>query len=108
MDRGRLLASLAILPVVDALVGFVAFPTVLQLGPQQAVAFAVLAGILGLLVMIPFALGHLAMGTLSEHLIPVSALLAGALFPVGIGSCMGMISAVVFWFVAIYGTGVTR
>ena len=84
-DRGRLLASLAILPVVNAGVAFVALPPVLQLGPQQAVAFAVLAGILGLLVM-----------------------LSGALFPVGIGSCMGVISAWVFWFVAVHGTEVTR
>ena len=138
MDRGRLLASVALVPVVDAAVALVVLPP----------PFAVIAGILGLLVMlsgalpvfywlvrrgpvtftpilvaglalgnlpfgiyalamIPFALGHWAMGTLSEHWVPVSALLAGSVFPVAIGSGMGMVSAVVFWFTAVHGTDVT-
>jgi hypothetical protein len=137
MDRGRLLAAVVLVPVVDAFVAFVALPP----------PFTVIAGIMGLLVMlsgalpvfywlrnrgpvtflrilvagvalgnlpfaifaaamIPFALGHWAMGTLSEHLVPVSALLAGSLFPIAIGSGMGLVSAVVFWFTAVHGTEV--
>jgi hypothetical protein len=157
--KWRLLSAFAILPVVDALVAYFAFPIVWQLGrhggfrpvdpTKPALAFAVLAGLSGLFVtlsgaipvvfwlirrgavsfqqiltaglalgnalfvvyvlaLIPYALLHLAFGTLSDHLIPVSELLVSALLPLGIGSCMGMMSAVVFWFAAIRGTDLTR
>jgi hypothetical protein len=153
--RWRLLAAFAILPAVDAVVAFVSFPAVWHFGrhggfrpfdpTQAALAFAALAGTIGLLVtlsgaiplvhwllkrgpvslvqiliaglalgnvpfavyvlsLIPFALLHLAFGTLSQHLIPVSELLAALPLPIGIGSCMGVISAAVFWFAAIQGT----
>jgi hypothetical protein len=58
------------------------------------------------LALIPYALLHLAFGTLSQHLVPVSELLASTPLPLAIGSGIGMISAVVFWVLAIRGTDV--
>jgi hypothetical protein len=157
--RWHLLAAFALLPVVDAVVAFLAFPAVWAYGPdrgfrpsdpgQAALVFAMVAGVMGLLVtlsgampvvfwlikrgpvsfrqlliagvalgnlpfavyvatLIPYAVLHLAFGTLSEHLIPVSALLAAVPLPLAVGSCMGLISAVVFWFAAIQGSDVAR
>ena len=139
MDRGRLLASVALVPVVDALVAFVAFPPPIAVivgimallvmlsgalpvvywlarrGPVSLTQLLVAGVGLGnvpfaiyALAMIPYALLHLVFGTLKDHLIPASELLAGSLFPIGLGSGMDMLSAVVFWFVAIQGTDVTR
>lgn len=146
--RFRLLAAFAVLPVLDALLAFLWFPLLWDLGghgarrpadPVQAAgSVAALAGILGMLVTIcgavpvvwwllkrgpvsfgqlllaglvlgnvPFlvyclaligpALSHLAMGTMSDHLVPLSELLVAVLRPVAIGSVMGMASASVFW-----------
>lgn len=50
-----------------------------------------------------FAILHLAAGTMSQHLMPLSSLLAGTLRAVLLGSAMGAASAVVFWFVGIRG-----
>ena len=50
-----------------------------------------------------FAILHLAAGTMSQHLMPLSSLLAGTLRAVLFGSAMGAASAVVFWFVGIRG-----
>lgn len=147
------------MPLVDALVAFVAFPAVWAFGgdggfqpadPVQAArAVALVTGSLGILVtlagavpvvfwlmkrgpvsfgqiamaglvlgnvpfgvyvfaLIPFAIGHLAAGTMSQHLSPVSELVAGTLRVIGIGSIVGLVSAVVFWFAGIRGTDVTR
>ena len=94
------------MPVVYWLIrrGPVTFAQILIAGLALGnVPFAIYA-----LAMIPYALLHLALGTLKDHLIPVSALLAGALFSIAIGTGMGMISAAVFWFAAFRGTDVTR
>ena len=147
-----MLAAFGILPLVDALVAFAAFPAVWWLSDQggfqladpieAARAFGILSGVLGLLVtlcgavpvvfwlmrrgplsagqlaiaglalgnvpfavyllaLVPFAIGHLAAGTMSQHLIPVSELLAGTLRAVAIGSTLGVTSAIVFWFIGI-------
>jgi hypothetical protein len=151
----RLWAAFAVLPFVDALVGFVGFPLVWYMGghdgrpadPEQAArSFALLSGFLGLVVTIggavpavlwlrkrgpvslwqliaaglilgnvpflfymirfvlPAALTHLVAGTMSQHLVPVSDLLAGVLRVLAIGSVMGALSALVFWFLAIRRT----
>ena len=152
--RARLLAALVVLPLVDALVAFLGFPVVWWLGnhrtgsiyPQPAaVGFAILAGVIGLvmtlcgalpvvwslaargpialkqllvaglvlgnapaaaslLFIIPITLGHVANGTMAEHLLPVSELLAGSLRVLAIGSAMGMISAAVFWVLGVAGS----
>ncbi len=54
--------------------------------------------------LIPFTMAHLLMGTLSDHLMPISSLLAGAARVVAIGSFFGVLSAAVFWLVAVRGT----
>jgi hypothetical protein len=154
--RWRVLTAFAILPILQALVAFVAFPLVWRLGDhgasqpvdwgEAAREFAIVTGLLGIFVTVagavpvvywlmrwrrvslarlllaglilgnvPFALylvvlilpatiSHLAMGTLSQHLVPVSALLAGALRVILIGSIFGVISAAAFWLMAILGT----
>jgi len=43
-----------------------------------------------------FAILHIAAGTMSQHLMPLSSLLAGALRAVLLGSAMGAASAAVF------------
>ena len=50
------------------------------------------------------AFGHVATGTISEHLVPVSELVAGALRLIAIGSAYGVITAVVFWVVGVWGS----
>jgi hypothetical protein len=150
------LTAFAILPILQALVAFVAFPLVWRFGDHGALQpvdwdeaarkFAVVTGLLGMFVTVagavpvvywlmrrgrvslarlllaglilgnvPFALylvvlilpatiSHLVMGTLSQHLVSVSALLAGALRAILIGSIFGVISAAAFWLMAILGT----
>ena len=57
------------------------------------------------LVAIAFALMHVAAGTISDHLAPLSDLIAGNLALIAAGSFLGVASAAVFWAVAILGTG---
>ena len=152
--RLRLLVSFAMLPVFDALLGYLAFPLVFRLGDQgtallvderqAARAFGLFAGMLGLLVTVagaipvvfwlmrrgrlslaqlliaglilgnaPFAVylavsiaaavTHVLMGTISEHLAPVSALIAGGLRVITIGSAFGTASAALFWLTGVSG-----
>lgn len=54
-------------------------------------------------LVVPITIMHLVMGTLSEHLLPASALIAGAARAVAIGSFFGVLSAAVFWLVAVFG-----
>ncbi|CAN5863499.1 hypothetical protein BH18ACI5_BH18ACI5_20920 [soil metagenome] len=51
-----------------------------------------------------FTVGHIAAGTLSQHLAPVSSLLAGAARVIFIGTALGAVSAAAFWFAGIYGS----
>ena len=51
-----------------------------------------------------FALLHVVSGTISQHLAPLSSLLAGALRIVVLGTAVGTISAAVFWFVGLRGS----
>jgi hypothetical protein len=51
-----------------------------------------------------FAVAHIAAGTISQHVSPLSSLLAGALRVVLLGTAVGSISAAVFWFVGLRGT----
>jgi hypothetical protein len=149
----RLWIAFAVLPFLDALMGFVSFPLVWYIGdhngrlhdPAQAArGFALLSGLLGLAVtvgavvpavlvllmtrgrvtfpqviaaglvlgnapfvmvvgrfVLPTILLHLAEGTMSEHLIPVSELVAGTLRVLAIGSVFGAVSAIVFWFIGL-------
>ena len=55
-------------------------------------------------LILPATISHLVMGTLSQHLVPVSALLPGAFRAILIGSIFGVISAAAFWLMAILGT----
>lgn len=156
IGSARLWLAFAALPVVNAIVGFCAFPLVWRLGnhgafrpmdsSQAAAGFALLAGALGLVVtlfgalpvvmrlvrrgdvslrslaaaglllgnvpfalyvalILPFAIVRLIDGTLSEHLLPASELVAGTLRALLIGSVFGVISAVVFWLLAFRGRG---
>jgi hypothetical protein len=50
-------------------------------------------------LILPFTLMHLVMGTLWEHLLPFSLLIAGSARAVAIGSFFGVLSAAVFWLV---------
>jgi hypothetical protein len=151
-SKWRLLSAFAVLPLVDALMAFVAYPALWWLpttavfqppdAAQAARGFAILAGVLGLLVttcgavpvvywlmkrgpvslaqlalaglalgnmpfaiyaaaMIPFAIGHLVAGTMSQHLAHVSELLAGVVRALVIGSVLGVVSAVVFWLIGV-------
>ena len=54
--------------------------------------------------MIPATLAHLMNGTLSQHLSPFSALIAGALRALAIGTVMGASSAFVFWLLGVRRT----
>jgi hypothetical protein len=60
-------------------------------------------------VVLPMTALHLFWGTLSQHLVSMSELIAGTLRVVAIGSVMGGLSATVFWLIAMYhgGSGVT-
>ena len=60
-----------------------------------------------LLFLLPFTIGHLVGGTMSQHLVPVSELLAALLRSITMGSIIGVVSAVVFWFVGVRGTNVS-
>lgn len=59
-------------------------------------------------VILVFSVGHLAMGTLWERLLPLSDLLGGVLRAVTMGSIMGITSAVVFWLAGLRGTDAGR
>lgn len=61
-----------------------------------------LLSVIGL--VLPMTLLHLITGTMSEHLISLSNLTAGTLRAIGIGSVIGVWSAVVFWLLGIRGT----
>ena len=52
-----------------------------------------------------FALGHLAAGTLTDHLSPPLELLAAALRIILLGSFMGAASGALFWLIAVSGRG---
>jgi hypothetical protein len=58
-------------------------------------------------VTIMFALIHVAAGTISDHLAPLPDLIAGNLALIAAGSLLGVVSAAVFWAVAILGTEVS-
>lgn len=60
--------------------------------------------VVGALIAIAFALMHVAAGTISDHLVPLSDLIAGNLALLAAGSLLGVASAAVFWAVAILGT----
>ena len=51
-----------------------------------------------------FALAHVAAGTISQHLVPISSLIISTIGLILLGSILGAASAAVFWFVAIKGT----
>ena len=51
-----------------------------------------------------FALAHVAAGTISQHLVPISELFFSAVRLILLGTILGAASAAVFWFVAIKGT----
>lgn len=57
-----------------------------------------------LLCVLPFAVGHLAAGTMSGHLLPASAVVTLTLRAVTLGSIIGVVSGLTFWFVGIRGT----
>ena len=80
--NGRTLAAFAILPLVDAAVAYVAF------------------------FLLPFTIGHIVGGTMSHHLVPMSELLAGLTRAVTLGCVLGVVPALVFWFVGVRGTSV--
>lgn len=155
----RLLLAFALMPVINALMAFVAFPTMQTLrerGEFDVVVssdhgtyiLAVLTGLTaaivtiagavpafytmvkrgpvslkqtllaGLalgnapfvvitLVTIMFALMHVAAGTISDHLAPLPDLIAANLALIAIGSSFGVVSAAIFWAVAIRGTGIS-
>ena len=151
----RFWAALAVLPFMNGLVAFLAFPLVWYMGghtgqladpTHTARAFALISGFLGLIVtlggavpavlwlvkrgpislrhlvavglvlgnapfllylsgfVLPATLAHLAAGTMSQHLLPLSSLVAGTLRALAIGSVMGTVSAIVLWFLGIRGT----
>jgi hypothetical protein len=88
---------------------FGAMPTVLWLIQRGPVSFrqVFVAGLI--LGNVPFALFatvaargllvHLIAGTIGDHLVPISELIAGNLSAIAIGSIVGGISATVFWCV---------
>jgi len=94
----RLLAAFAILPAIQAVVAYFSFPLVWQLGPHGNARLALY--VLGLVR--PATAAHLAMGTMSQHLLPASELLIGALRTIVIGSAFGMMSAATFWFIGVW------
>ena len=55
--------------------------------------------VLGL--VLPLTIMHMAMGTLSEHLLPFSSLIAGSARALAIGSFFGVLSAAAFWLVTV-------
>jgi hypothetical protein len=55
-------------------------------------------------LVLPATLAHLAAGTMSQHLVPLSSLIAGTLRALAIGSGLGTVSAIVLWFLGIRGT----
>ena len=57
-----------------------------------------------LAMVLPFALIHLASGTLWDRMLPLADLVAGTVRALTIGSAMGVLSAAVFWFVGLRGT----
>ena len=59
------------------------------------------------LVTIMFALMHVAAGTIGEHLAPLPDLIASNLALIAIGSLLGIVSAAIFWAIAILGTEVS-
>jgi hypothetical protein len=154
----RLWAAFAIVPFVDAAAAYLCFPLVWAMGghtgnlinPEGAAfGFAVLSGVLGLLVtgvgavpivfslakrgpislptaffaglllgnvpfglyvlalVLPATMAHLSAGTMSEHLLPLSELVAATIRILLIGSGMGALSAAVFWFLGLYEPGGT-
>jgi hypothetical protein len=148
----RLWAAFAALPVVNAVVAFLGFPLVWYIGghtgrlidpTEAAVSFALLTGLMGLVVtvggaipvvlwlmrrgavslrqliaagvllgnapfvlyviglVLPLTILHLVRGTMSQHLLPFSDLIAGTLRAMAIGSVLGALSSLVFWFLGI-------
>lgn len=51
-----------------------------------------------------FALAHVAAGTISQHLVPISQLILSTVRLIVLGTILGGASAAVFWFVAIKDT----
>jgi len=54
-----------------------------------------------LCLVLALTIAHLIAGTLSEHLSPPAALLAGGLRAILIGSVIGAVSGVVFWLIVV-------
>jgi len=155
----RLLLAFALMPVINALMAFVAFPTMQALrergefdvvvgSDHGAYILAVLTGLTAAIVTIAgavpafytlvkrgpvslkqtllaglalgnapfvvitlvtmmFALMHVAAGTISDHLAPLPDLIAANLALIAIGSFFGVVSAAIFWAIAILGTEVS-
>jgi hypothetical protein len=100
---GLLLTFAGAVPVVDWLMrrGRVSLAQLLLVGlllGNAPFALYVVA------LVLPATISHVAMGTMSQHWLPVSELLAGTLRVTLIGSAFGTISALVFWAIAILGT----
>ncbi len=156
-SRWRLLTGFAVLPIIQALVAYLAFPLVWWLGDHgafrpvdpdgAALAFALVTAFLGFVMtvagavpvvfwlrrrgrasldyllvaglvlgnipfavyvvglVVPMTIVHMWMGTMSQHLMAMSELLAGTVRAMLLGSTFGLMSAAVFWAVAFAGTG---
>jgi hypothetical protein len=59
-------------------------------------------------LVLPFTVVHILVGTMDQHLVPVSALAAGALRAIAIGSVMGVGSASLFWLLGMCGASPRR
>ena len=66
------------------------------LGNAPGALFALMAAL--------FAVAHIAAGSISQHMAPLSSLLTGALRVVVLGTAVGTISAAAFWLIAVRGT----
>jgi hypothetical protein len=61
-----------------------------------------------LVFVLPATIRHVLLGTMSEHTLPVTDLVLGALRILAFGSALGMISGAVFWLIALSDRPVPR
>lgn len=88
-----------------------AVPVVLTLAQRQRLSLrnAVISGVLlgnapfavYLAFVLSFTIQHIAGGTLRDHLVPISSLMAAGARVIAVGSTMGVISALVFWTIGV-------